>query len=661
MELGLQGLVWLVSKWIPLIPQRGFNGLLWYGGRPFPQTPVASGLLSPYLPTSNFDMSFRMLSVVAALAVCPSFAQSVIPRGHAQASQPGAQVPLQDSQVIVRFQANLDEPGIQSVLGSEYRLGPVLYRALNLRLVYITPDSNVENILLELESRAGVIYAQQDHGVTARVSIPNDSQFSSMYGLHNTGQSGGTVDADIDAPEAWDLSTGSSDVVIAIVDGGAQSTHPDLLPNRWENSAEMNGSNGVDDDNNGYVDDKFGWNAYNNNGSVPSSYHGTHVAGTVAARGNNSLGVVGVNWDAKLMHIAGSSSQTSTVLIAYGYARDQKDLWLQSGGTQGANVVVTNSSFGIDNANCMSGSYPAWNDAYDDMGSVGILSCAATANSPNNIDVVGDVPTGCRSDWLISVTATNRNDQRTFSAYGQTTIDLAAPGASIMSTITGSGYGTATGTSMATPHVTGAVAFLHSVAPPSLQAQMQSNPGAAALVLKDIILDSVDPLPALTIQTVSGGRLNLHQAALAVIALDGLAATSYCPSLWNSSGTPASISADGDGDVTANDLVLTATGMPFNQFGYFLASQGQDLIAFPGGSQGILCLGGGSQIARFVDQIQTTGTTGEFQIPVDLTSMPQTPVVAVQMGETWNFQAWFRDINPGNTSNFTNGVSITFQ
>ncbi len=569
--------------------------------------------------------------------------------------------PLQQSQVIVRFQANLDSAGIQTALGAQYRLGPVLYRALNLRLVFVAPSSDLESTLLDLESRAGVIYAQEDHEVTARQTLPNDPSFSSMYGLHNTGQSGGTVDADIDAPEAWDLSTGSSDVVIAIVDGGAESTHPDLLPNRWENSAEMNGTNGVDDDNNGYVDDKIGWNAFGNNGSVPSSYHGTHVAGTAAARGNNNVGVVGVNWDAKLMHIAGSSGQTSTVLIAYGYARDQKDLWLQSGGTQGANVVVTNSSFGIDNANCASGSYPAWNDAYDDMGAVGILSCAATANSPNNVDVTGDVPTGCSSDWLITVTASDRNDQRTFSGYGQTTIDLAAPGASILSTVTGGGYGTATGTSMATPHVTGAVAFLHSVAPPVLQAQMQNNPGAAALVLKDMLLGSVDALPALANQTVSGGRLNLHQAALAVMALDGLGASTYCFSLTNSSGNAAKISASGDGNVTANDLQLAATGMPTQQFGYFLASQGQDAAPFPSGSQGFLCVGGGQQIARLNAQVQNSGLAGEFQISVDLTIMPLNPGVAVQAGETWNFQAWFRDQNPGNTSNFTDGVSITFQ
>jgi subtilisin family serine protease len=603
-----------------------------------------------------------MLFLAAAVLALPSQASTMELEPSAQAAHqvPADPFNLQQTQVIVRFQDHLDRAGIQTLLGARYRLGPTLYSALNLRLVFVAADSGMENILLDLESRTGVIYAQEDHAVAGRQTLPNDPNFSTMYGLNNTGQSGGTVDADIDAPEAWDLSTGSSNVVIAIVDGGADSTHPDLLPNRWENTAEMNGTNGVDDDNNGYVDDRFGWNAYNNNGSVPSSSHGTHVAGTAAARGNNSLGVVGVNWNAKLMHIAGSSSQTSVVLIAYSYARNQKALWLSSGGTEGANVVVTNSSFGIDNADCSSGSYPVWNDAYDDMGAVGILSCAATANAAYNVDVTGDVPTGCSSDWLITVTATNRNDQRTFSGYGQTTIDLAAPGVNILSTTPG-GYGTMTGTSMATPHVTGAVAFLHSVAPPVLQAQLLSSPGAAALTIKGILLDTVDPLSALATQTVSGGRLNLHQAALEVLALDGLGATAYCFSLTNSSGNAAQIAATGDSDVGANDLALKATGLPINQFGYFLASMGQDTLVFAGGSQGVLCVGGGQPLARLNSQIGFSGVLGEFELTVDLTAIPLLPVVAVNAGETWNFQGWFRDQYPQSTSNFTNGVSITFQ
>ena len=193
------------------------------------------------------------------------------------------------------------------------------------------------------------------------------------------------------------------------------------------------------------VDDRYGWNAYNNNGNITGSTHGTHVAGIAAAQGDNGFGVAGVSWDSEFVSISGSSGSTSTVLIAYGYALDLKDDWIASGGVEGANIVATNSSFGIDLANCNSPQYSPWNDMYDLMGQSGILSCAATANAQFNIDVVGDVPTGCSSDFVVSVTATNNRDQRTFSAYGATTIDLGAPGESIFSTVTGNGFGSSVG------------------------------------------------------------------------------------------------------------------------------------------------------------------------------------------------------------------------
>ncbi|MEZ6004435.1 MAG: S8 family serine peptidase [Planctomycetota bacterium] len=571
------------------------------------------------------------------------------------------QAPAGTYGVLVRLQDQVDPAELPGLTGVELTVGPVLFRSLHMHLVFVPASLDWSEVQAALEARQEVLWAQLDHPVSRRQTLPNDPNFSQLWAMNNTGQSGGTVDADIDAVEAWDLGTGSADQVIAIVDGGAQTNHTDLLANRWENAAEVGGVNGVDDDGNGYVDDKYGWNAYGNNGTIPSDTHGTHVAGTAGARGNNSTGVVGVNWTTRLMHVAGSSGNTSTVMIAYGYVADQKALWLSSGGTAGANIVVTNSSFGVDNANCASGQYPAWNDAYDEMGGLGILSCAATANNPSNIDVVGDVPTGCSSPYLIAVTATDRNDVRNFAAYGLTTIDLAAPGESIRSTVPTNSYSTLSGTSMATPHVTGSVAFLHSIAPAAFQAQLALDPGAAALQIKAILLDTVDPIPALATKCVSGGRLNLFQAALAMQALDGLSGVRYCGSPTNSSGLAAQISGAGSNEVAQNDLTLTATDLPVNQFAYFLAGTAPDVIVFPGGSQGVLCIGGGQPIARLSSQIQFSGTVGEVSIPVDLTVMPMNPTRPVVAGESWYFQCWFRDQNPTSTSNFSDGLRVDFQ
>jgi hypothetical protein len=289
-----------------------------------------------------------------------------------------------------------------------------------------------------------------------------------------------------------------------------------LVPNLWTNYNEIPG-NGVDDDNNGYIDDIHGWNAYNSDGNIPSSGHGTHVAGIVGAKGNNASQVTGVNWNVKLMAIAGSTSQTSVALEAYGYALDQRILYDSTGGQLGAFVVATNSSFGIDYADCNSGSYVFWNDMYNAMGQAGILSAAATMNNNSNVDVTGDVPTGCTSDWLIAVTNTTKYDTKNSgAAYGATSIDLGAPGTAILSTYTGGGTSILTGTSMASPHVAGAVGFMHAAMSYGFAQYYRNQPGDGALLIKQAILDGTDSLASLQGITVSGGRLNLYNSALIV-------------------------------------------------------------------------------------------------------------------------------------------------
>lgn len=376
---------------------------------------------------------------------------------------------------------------------------------------------NEADALEKAKQIAGVAKAQYNHYLQERVTIPNDAQFGVMWDMDNTGQSGGTVDADIDATDAWDITTGGvtstgDTIVVAVIDGGFFIAHQDL--NFWKNYQEIPGNN-IDDDNNGYVDDFDGWNAYNSSGTITSSSHGTHVSGTVGARGNNTVGVTGVNWGVKVMAVQGSSGTESTVVAAYTYVFDNRKLYNQTGGQKGAFVVSTNSSFGVDLGNPVN--YPIWCAMYDSLGAVGILSAAATANQNYNIDTQGDIPTACASNYMIAVTNTTRFDVKTTNAgYGLTTIDLGSPGTTIMSTYPNNAYQAISGTSMATPHVAGTVALMYAAACPELINYYKGHPDVIALQMKDYMLDSVDVLAALQGLTVTGGRLNAFKALHAV-------------------------------------------------------------------------------------------------------------------------------------------------
>jgi len=415
------------------------------------------------------------------------------------------------------------EKANQTIPSAQLQLHTTIAPDLGIYLLTFNADSvNQSEYLYQLKKNPNIIAIQNNHYVKERV-VPNDSLFPQMWAMKNTGQNGGTIGADINATSAWEISTGGltstgDTLVVAVIDGGFYLPHKDLT--FWKNYAEIPGDS-IDNDNNGYIDDVNGWNAYTNTPLLSTNNtHGTHVSGTVGAIGNNSMGVTGVNWSVKVMPVMGSSETESVVVTAYNYILKQRKIYNRTHGDSGAFVVSTNASFGKDYGRPIN--FPIWCAVYDSLGVQGILSAAATANLNIDVDVQGDIPTTCTSNYLIAVTNTTRADVRYAqgAGYGATSIDLGAPGTSIYSTYPADKYAMSTGTSMASPHVAGAVALMLSSASPAQINLYKQKPDSMALVFKNWLLCGTDFKPDLLNKTVTGGRLNLHNALQNVLNND---------------------------------------------------------------------------------------------------------------------------------------------
>ena len=385
-----------------------------------------------------------------------------------------------------------------------------LSKRLNIWLFEINDNKELrEDKMRRLNANADVRVIQNNHtNITLREAIPDDPYYYQQW-----------APAIMNLPQAWEefttggvTATGDT-IVVAVIDGGADWTHEDL--NCWENAHEIP-NNGIDDDGNGYIDDFHGWNAYNHNGYVGSNNHGTHVSGIIGAVGNNVKGVCGVNWNVKVMPIGGSSSNESIVVEAYSYVLEMRARYNETDGEEGAFIVATNSSFGVDYGN--PDDYPIWCSMYDEMGNVGILSCGAGPNLNVNVDVVGDVPSACPGNYLIGITNTTSDDVKyTGAGYGINNIDIGAPGTSIYSTLPNNNYGNMTGTSMATPQVSGTIALMYAALPEEMMITCKNDPANFCLSMRHHLLNGADHLPSLDGLVASGRRLNAYGAIESVL------------------------------------------------------------------------------------------------------------------------------------------------
>ncbi|PCK06908.1 MAG: hypothetical protein COA42_16975, partial [Alteromonadaceae bacterium] len=404
-----------------------------------------------------------------------------------------------EGELIVRFKDGIGRAAKSSSLARHKATVIQKIPALNLEVWQLRDDSYLLSTMELLDAMPEVAYVELNRRLH-HYALPDDERLEDLWGLHNTGSTGGTAGADIDALEAWGLETGDRSVIVAVVDTGIDYTHPDLADNMWINTGEI-ADNGIDDDGNGFVDDIYGYDFINNDGDpMDDGDHGTHVAGTVGAVGNNNIGVSGVNHEVSLMAIkflgafgGGDGADAAAGII---YATDN-----------GAHILNNSWGGGPFSQTLL--------DAIEYAHDHDVLFVAAAGNSGIDNDTFDTFPANYEVPNVISVAATDHNDALAgFSQFGLNSVDLGAPGVDVVSTVPGDNYVSFDGTSMASPHVAGVAALLKAY-----------RPAINSVEIKAALLESVDPINDLQGRSVSGGRLNALSALNTVFApwlnLDG--------------------------------------------------------------------------------------------------------------------------------------------
>jgi subtilisin family serine protease len=345
-----------------------------------------------------------------------------------------------------------------------------------LSLIQAASDVSLKKLRAALSGMPGFGYVEPNYKLFAD-RLPNDPRFNELYGLDKA-----------HLPQAWDQSTGNGSVVVGVIDTGVDYTHPDLAANMWHNPGETPGDK-IDNDGNGFVDDYYGWDFCNDDSDpFDDQNHGTHVSGTIAGVGNNGVGVTGVNWNAKIMALkflgADGSGTTEDAVDALHYATMMRQ--------RGVNIRLTSNSWG-------GGDYSqALYDEIKASGDAGMLFVAAAGNDGESNEDSPHYPSNYDLQNLISVAATDSNDDLAdFSNFGGASVDLGAPGVEILSTLPNNSYEFYSGTSMATPHVSGVAALAWSV-----------KPTASWQFIRDAIFGGTDRITSLQGVTSTGGRLN---------------------------------------------------------------------------------------------------------------------------------------------------------